>query len=718
MNPQPDSDKATPDDFRMGSAREALSPLSDSPGQEKGLAIPDHELLRRIGRGAYGEVWLARSALDAYRAVKVVYRNDFEDSRPFEREFAGIQKFEPISRSHPGLVHVLQVGRRGNYFYYVMELADDATATTDLSSSSVRAETRTEQNSDRADRAEAGGREQVKVQPDGPSRFPSPTLDPLTYAPRTLRRELREQGRLPADRCIEIGLSLASALGHLHEHGLVHRDVKPSNIIFVQGKPKLADIGLVTEVGDSRSIVGTEGYLPPEGPGTPQADIFSLGKVLYELSTGQDRHQFPVLPPELKDWADQQAVFEFNELVLNACAQDPAARYANLGSLLADLESLQRGKSVRRRRIVRRWLAESKRVALIGSFLMAILAAVLLVLRPRPPDHSEADSLVDEGNNCLLANLPDAGMSNAVAYFTKAIQLDPTNVPAHFGLWLAQVRWDDSHITADFSERGKLATRLYEIAPESPEALIAFSDFKWRQWDFRGALTNARSAIEKRGASKLAECAAHFWYGNYLLQTGAPAEEARREFKLGHRLDPANSVAYEHFGDVDAVQHKYSEALEQYQHCLALEPRRVWVHDRKAKVFEELGDFTNAVEEYKQVWPFARDFTAEWKTFLDELCEAARLGASDYWNKRLKMEQEDAHLSQYVIATLYMRLGKKEEAYKCLEKAREARDGALGDLLTDLCWDQQDEWFIVFAAGIGMLQWDWRGPGHASAAAQ
>ena len=89
-------------------------------------AIPDHELLRLIGRGSYGEVWLARSKLGTLRAVKIVYRATFEDSRPFEREFKGIQKFEPISRSHEGLVDILQVGGAEDYFYYVMELADAA----------------------------------------------------------------------------------------------------------------------------------------------------------------------------------------------------------------------------------------------------------------------------------------------------------------------------------------------------------------------------------------------------------------------------------------------------------------------------------------------------------------------------------------------------------------------------------------------------------------
>src|SRR5262249_4786092 len=90
--------------------------------------VPEHELLRPIGRGAYGEVWLARNRTGTYRAVKVVYRDSFSDELPYEREFKGIQKFEPISRSHDGFVDVLQIGRddQAGYFYYVMELADDA----------------------------------------------------------------------------------------------------------------------------------------------------------------------------------------------------------------------------------------------------------------------------------------------------------------------------------------------------------------------------------------------------------------------------------------------------------------------------------------------------------------------------------------------------------------------------------------------------------------
>src|SRR5882672_11285379 len=71
--------------------------------------VPDHELLRRIGSGSYGEVWLARNVLGEFRAVKVVYRDRFEHQRPYEREFDGIRKFEPISRLHDSQVDILHV---------------------------------------------------------------------------------------------------------------------------------------------------------------------------------------------------------------------------------------------------------------------------------------------------------------------------------------------------------------------------------------------------------------------------------------------------------------------------------------------------------------------------------------------------------------------------------------------------------------------------------
>src|SRR5437899_13091668 len=107
----------------------AARPVASDP-RDKRPSVPDHELLRGIGGGSYGDVWLAKNAVGTLRAVKVVHRESFDRDEHFEREFRGLQKFEPLSRSHDGFVDVLQLGRndQAGYFYYVMELADGADA--------------------------------------------------------------------------------------------------------------------------------------------------------------------------------------------------------------------------------------------------------------------------------------------------------------------------------------------------------------------------------------------------------------------------------------------------------------------------------------------------------------------------------------------------------------------------------------------------------------
>jgi WD40 repeat protein len=350
--------------------------------------IPDYELLRRIGAGSYGEVWLARSVTGQYRAIKIVRRDSFDHSRPFEREFAGIVKFEPLSRSHKGLIQILHVGHNpgGDTFYYVMELADDQ-------------------------------REGQRVEPD-------------RYTPRTLSSELAEHHRLPMEDSLLLGLALTDALIHLHEHGLVHRDIKPSNIIFVNGAPKLADIGLVTAADQTKSFVGTEGYVPPEGPGSAPADLYSLGKMLYEMSTGNNRHQFPALPTNL------DGVLKLNEVILRACEDDVRYRYHSAREMHADLAQLQQGKALRRGPSLRRWGGRLRRIAVPTALLLGILASGWVIWHERHQQAAQvATELVTEGDKWLQLDRLDRATDSYLNARTQFIRNGNPPLVAELGLW-------------------------------------------------------------------------------------------------------------------------------------------------------------------------------------------------------------------------------------------------------------------------------------------
>lgn len=253
-----------------------------------------------FGEGAYGKVWLARGADGRWHALKTVYRKNFAEAEPYEREFKGISKYQPISDQHPGLLQLEFVSEKlDGYFYYVMELGDALEAGWDAA--------------------------------------------PATYRPRDLLSECARQPgkRLAIRDCISIGRELADALEFMHGRGLTHRDIKPQNIIFIAGRPKLADLGLITEIrpqAEAKTYVGTPGYMPPESPGTPQADIYGLGMVLYVLSTGQRPALFPEVSATLVGTKDPEEFFRLNTIILKACQPDPAQRYASAREMREALE--------------------------------------------------------------------------------------------------------------------------------------------------------------------------------------------------------------------------------------------------------------------------------------------------------------------------------------------------------------------------------------------
>lgn len=276
--------------------------VTSSEGTSGAVQIPNYTLLSRIGHGAYGEVWLARGEIGTYHAVKLVHKHSFGDVSPFEREYRGILQYTPISRTHHGLVPILHVGRNNTagYFYYVMELAD-----------CVR-----------------HGRQVV----------------PDDYLARTLAHELDGRGRLPVRECLELGIELCEALRYLHSRQLIHRDIKPANIIYVNGMAKLADVGLVTHVAEARrdpKHLGTEGFTPPEGPGTPIADVYSLGKVLCEVAVGPAGLQGMPVSLEGIEEPERSQLTEALEVFFRVCHEDQALRLPNVEAVQLELVRLQ-----------------------------------------------------------------------------------------------------------------------------------------------------------------------------------------------------------------------------------------------------------------------------------------------------------------------------------------------------------------------------------------
>lgn len=282
-------------------ARQAVEEVEELPD------IPGYELFNPpFGEGAYGKVWLARNAQGQWRALKVIYLAKFDQNLdPYEREFKGISRYKAVSDRHPGLLRVDFVsGKLDGYFYYVMELGDPL---------------------------EAGWEH-----------------EPSTYKPRDLVSErTRLHGRrLPVQECVRIGLALTDALNFLHRHGLTHRDIKPQNIIFVNGQPKLADMGLIAEIrppDQERTLIGTPGYMPPppERPGSPQADIYALGMVLYVLSTGRNAAFFPEIATSLVENKEPAEFFPLNTVILKACQPDCAQRYASAAEMRCALLEIQ-----------------------------------------------------------------------------------------------------------------------------------------------------------------------------------------------------------------------------------------------------------------------------------------------------------------------------------------------------------------------------------------
>jgi serine/threonine protein kinase len=655
--------------------------------------VPDHEMLRVIGRGAYGEVWLGRNILGEYRAVKVVWHQNFAgEDRPFEREFEGIKRFEPVSRSHPSQVAILHVGKNEElgYFYYVMELADDASAGNNVASKEFK-ENKTAT---------------VTL---------LPPIVPDSYVPKTLRRVLRDQGALPAEQCLEISLALSGALGHLHEQGLVHRDIKPSNVIFVRGVPKLADIGLVAAADDTCSFVGTAGYIPPEGPGAPQADVYSLGKVLYEMLTGRDRQEFPALPqefaPESSDSGSSIAPnevrggapertlnAELNQVVLTACESDCRFRYPSAQEMHEELALLNTGGSVKRKRTFgRRW--RLARTIALAAILLAVLTANALLLIRRfmpsdvpgegPPSTNALANFLCEKAMLVIRNDDYPHFAEAYTNFNKAIELAPRFARPYAGLLELRTReWSPSVKRMSNEELRSLAIKLNELGPDLAATYCARATVSYGELDFPKAKKLILKAIAADPKYELARTTYGFW----LMSWGWPVQ-ARDQLKISAQIAASKVTIYCFLGHTYHLERDYTNAIASYQTALRFEAQHAWTYGGLADTYEGMGDYLNAIKNHEQQELLSGEDVSATRQEFNERLRAFKDGSARGYYQQLWKEAETDPDEFYWKACIQIRLGNTNAALDWLNKAFQARAKGLSSernlnyLLVHEHWD-------------------------------
>lgn len=274
--------------------------------ERSGQKIPGFKILGKLGAGAMATVFKARQlSLDRLVAIKVLPLKMSANPQFIERFYAEGRAAAQLN--HPNIVQAYDVGKAGEYHYFVMEFVDG----------------------------------------------------------RTVYDDIVKNKRFSEDEAIDIVVQIAEALEHAHNKGLIHRDVKPKNMMITKGGvAKLADMGLARAISDKEAAeaeqgkaFGTPYYISPEqirGERDigPQADIYSLGATLYHMVTGNvpfdGKNPSAVMHKHLKaelvppDHVNPKLTAGISEVIEMMMAKDPRRRYRNCKDVLLDLKALKK----------------------------------------------------------------------------------------------------------------------------------------------------------------------------------------------------------------------------------------------------------------------------------------------------------------------------------------------------------------------------------------
>lgn len=256
---------------------------------ESGPVVPGYHLTECCGCGASSAVWLGTDRKRRSLAIRLTHKK--RSGRLLEMERRGVALYRSLNGKHENLMNILDAGETPDYLYSVMEQADNL---------------------------RGGGQ----------------------YEPDTLAGKLRREKAADADIMTYLN-SVLAGMAYLHDRNIYHGDLKPENLLFVNGILKIGDPGLTAD-GTVRPSGGTAGFRPPWQATGKECDIYAFGKLIYVLCTNQDPQRFPDIPER----CSLKTVMPLNEIALECCEKDARKRFHDADEIRHTMNRICRGRPV------------------------------------------------------------------------------------------------------------------------------------------------------------------------------------------------------------------------------------------------------------------------------------------------------------------------------------------------------------------------------------
>jgi serine/threonine protein kinase len=495
---------------------------------------------------------------------------------------------------------------------------------------------------------------------------------------------------------VDIGGQIAAALAEAHARGIVHRDIKPGNImISSSGVVKVLDFGLaksflrdqddVTEVVISTPglIVGTTPYMSPEQlraePLDGRSDIFSLGVVLYEIAAGRRPFDRPTAgamisailvddPPPI----ERPELAALGPLILRALDKRPDRRFASAAAMHDALVAAGKRKRAASRRPPVAHDAPTQAIS-VGTRPPSTSTRKRAVKTQHVAD-PEAEKLYLRGRAQWNKRHPEA-LRQAIALFHEAVELDPMHASAYAGLADAYTLLGFLQVIPprDVVPKAKAsALRAIELAPRlaEPHASLGYIAAMF-DWDWPTARRELQEAMRLNPEYPWAP----HWYG--IAAATQSLDESLQYVTRARDLDPLSPIIHVAVGIAHHFRRDYTAALRTYRQILDSEAAFAPAHYYIGLTYEQLGKFDEAALNFRR----ATEIAGRGWLFLGALghCygfSGERTLAVELLHE-LEEQQRERYVSAHNIMLIHLGLGDTDMALQWLERAAEERSSAL-----------------------------------------